>query len=96
VKSKWAPHLIVLFEGSVLEYRRLPRGFGLTAGGGAGSGSGRVRRMGPGTVPPEALERLRELAARRAAAPPFAAPDASPPLAAGDDAVVERDGGPRG
>lgn len=95
MKSKWEPHLIVLLEGSVLEYWRLPRGFGLTAGGG-GAGSGRGRRMGPGTVPPEALERLRELVARRAAAPPFAAPDASPPLAAGDDAVVERDGGPRG
>lgn len=52
--------------------------------------------MRPGTVPPDALERLHQLAARRAAATPFAAPDASPPPAAGDDAVAERDGSPRG
>lgn len=89
-------NLIVLLEGSVLEYRRLPRGFGLAAGGKAGSG--RRRRRDRGTVPPEALERLGELAARRATAPPLAAPDASPPVAAGDDAVVERerDRGPGG
>jgi len=66
----------------------LPRGFGITASSGGG-----WKRRNPGAVPPEALERLREVAALRF---PFASPDTSPPLADGDDAVVERDGGPRG
>jgi len=83
-------NLIVLLEGSVLEYYWcLPRGFSITAGSGGSSWT----RKDPGAVPPEALERLREMAPLRL---PFASPDTSPPLAAGDDAVVERDGGPRG
>jgi hypothetical protein len=38
------------------------------------------------------LERLGELVARDATAPPLAALDALRPLPAGDDEVVERDG----
>jgi hypothetical protein len=82
-------HLIIFFEGSVLEGWRLPLGPGL----GLGSGGGGSRR-GSGTVPPEAFESLCEVAALRAAALAF--DEASPPLAASDDAAMERDGGSRG
>lgn len=68
---------------------RLPLGVGLAAGGG-----GRRRRVG--IVPPEALERPREVATLCSDALPFVASDASPPLTAGEDAVLERDGGPCG
>jgi hypothetical protein len=47
-----------------------------------------------GTVPPEALQRPREVAALRATALPVAS-DALLPLAAGDNEVTERHGCPQ-
>lgn len=82
-------HLVILLKGRVLEGWRLPRAVGLAAGSGGG-------RSGAGSVPPEALERLREVAALHPAALPAAgAGDASLSVAAGDEEAVERDGRPR-
>ena len=84
-------HLVVLLEGSVLKDRWPRRGIGLATGSGGGWRGG-ARRVG--TVPPEAVERLREVAALCATALPVAS-SASLPLAAGDNEVTERHGCPQ-